>query len=103
MTTTDQATAAAVRHATSAAIRNTGTRGCPYPADATGAQAAARRAWYAEYLRRRPAPGGLDYSSDVDYLAYGDPGDQAAAAPAEPDTGDQPDDLIAGVIGGATA
>lgn len=98
MTTVDQATAAAQRHARSAAMRKQGTGACPYPPDATGAGAAARRAWYAAYLRLDPPADGVDYSSDVDYLAYGDT-NQASPAPAEPDVDvDQPGGtLFAGV------
>lgn len=69
MTTLDQALDGARRLAQSAAIRNLGTAACPYPADGTNAQSAARQAWYAEYLRRRPPVGEVDYSSDLDYLA----------------------------------
>lgn len=77
MTTTDQAIAAATRLAKSAALRDLGTESCPYPADGTNNEKAARRAFYTEYLRLRPVTG-TNLSDDLDYFAYGD-GDQDAA------------------------
>lgn len=71
MTTVDQATAGARRHAKSAAIRDLGVTACPYPAEGTSLQSAARGAWFGEYLRRRPLVGLVDYSGDVEALAAG--------------------------------
>ena len=82
MTSTDEAIAAARRLAQSAAIADTGVVSCPYPADSTGVQQAARRAWLREYLHRRPpAPGTVSYTDAVTALAHG---------PDEPDPGDDP-------------
>lgn len=72
MSTVDQATAGARRLAKTAAIRNLGVTACPYPADGTPVQAAAREAWFTEYLRRRPLVGVVDYSGDVEALAAGE-------------------------------
>lgn len=79
MTTTEQALAGARRGARTAAARNVGVTACPYPADGTPTQRAARRAWLRMYLHLRPpAPGAVDYLDDVDGLAAG------------PDTDEQP-------------
>lgn len=78
MTTVDQATQAAGRHARSAALRNLGVTACPYPADGTPTQQAARQAWISQYARSRPpAPGVIDFRTDLDALAGndGDPAD----------------------------
>jgi len=98
MTTLDQALDGARRLAKSAALRNLGTAACPYPADGTNGQKAARYAWYAEYLRRRPPIGKVDYSSDLDYLA----GTADETAPDAAGAGDQAAGELfpAGDIGG---
>jgi hypothetical protein len=72
MTTTQQATAGALRLARSAAIADAGVLACPYPADATGPRSAARRVWLGEYLRLRPpALDAVDYGDAVTALAHG--------------------------------
>ncbi len=83
MTTVDQASTAAARLARSAALRNQGVTACPYPADGTTVQRAARQAWISAYLRARPPlPGVVDFRSDLDVLAGGD--DSAGGAGADP-------------------
>jgi hypothetical protein len=72
MTTLDQAITGAVRHAKDAAMRNRGLTACPYPGDGTSIQRASRRRWVAEYNRRRPDPGAVDFRDDVEILAAGD-------------------------------
>lgn len=73
MTTVDQAVSGAARHARSAALRNRGITACPYPADGTTVQRTARQAWISTYLRARPpAPGAVDFRSDLDALAHGE-------------------------------
>ena len=74
MTTLDQAIAGARRHARSAALRNTGLQACPYPADGTPTQSAARRTWIRSYRHHRPDDA-VDYSGDLDDLAYPDDAD----------------------------
>lgn len=90
MTTVDQATTGARRLARFAAIRDAGVTACPYPAEGTPAQSAARAAWFGEYLRRRPLTDVVDYSGDVEALAAGDEpagttvdGHRTTAAPAD--------------------
>lgn len=77
MTTLDDVERGARRHAKSAALRNLGTTACPYPADGTNTQNAARHAWYAEYLLRRPPIGLVDYSGDLTALTMAEPGAEA--------------------------
>lgn len=73
MTTIDQAVRGAGRLARSAALRNAGVTACPYPADGTPTQRTARQAWISTYLQARPpAPGVVDFRSDLDALAAGD-------------------------------
>lgn len=73
MTTVDQAVHGAGRHARSAALRNRGVTACPYPADGTPVQRVARQAWISGYLRARPpAPGTVDFRSDIDAVAHGE-------------------------------
>lgn len=69
MTTTEQATGAAIRLARYAAVREAGILSCPYPPGSTGPRSAARRAWIAEYRRLRPAP--VDFGDRVTALADG--------------------------------
>lgn len=70
MTTTEQATGAAIKLARLAAVQESGLLSCPYPADATGVQSAARRAWLGEYRRLRPGPP-VDYGDHATELADG--------------------------------
>lgn len=86
MTTTDQATRAALRLARSAAQANTGILSCPYPADATGARSAARRVWLLEYLRLRPSElAGVDYGDALLTAAHGpDTPDDGTPAVGQP-------------------
>jgi hypothetical protein len=82
MTTTAQALGAAQRLAQYAAITDAGVLSCPYPADATGVQSAARRVWLRTYLRLRPPPAGtVDDGDQLLTLAHG---------PDEPDPGTMP-------------
>jgi hypothetical protein len=75
MTTVDQAVAAAGRLARSAALRDQGVTACHYPADGTPVQRAARQAWISTYLKARPpAPGTVDFRSDIDAVAAGEDG-----------------------------
>lgn len=67
MTTTEQASAAAVKLARRAAQARQGLESCPYPAAATGTTAAARSAWISEYNRLRPIA--VDYGDQVTDLA----------------------------------
>lgn len=81
MTTTAQATGAAIRLARYAAVRKAGILSCPYPPDSTGTRSAARRAWLAEYRRLRPGPP----------IDYGDKAlDLAQTGPVTPDDGSMP-------------
>lgn len=81
MTTTEQALQGARDLARYAAIRRTGLGSCPYPVDATGQQAAARRAWLAEYRLRRPdevtAP---SFTDELTAIAHG-PDDNSGQGP----------------------
>lgn len=68
MTTLDQATAGARRHAKSAALRDVGLQACPYPSDGTAVESACRRVWIRTYRHARPTAD-VDYADDVDALA----------------------------------
>lgn len=83
MTTVDQAVRAAGRLARSAALRDQGVTACPYPADGTPIQRTARQAWISGYLQARPpAPGVVDFRTDIDALAAGDQGDDQGGGTA---------------------
>lgn len=85
MTTTEQATGAAIKLARLAAVKETGVLSCPYPADSTGVQSAARRAWVAEYRRLRPGPP-VDYGDHATELADGpDDGGDGGPVVVQPD------------------
>lgn len=94
MTTTKQALAAARRLARAAAQRNDGLGTCPYPADGSPAQQAARRAWVRTYLHwRPPKPGDVDYIDEIAALAAG---------PDTPDDGAGAGNQAAIIPGGAS-
>ncbi len=95
MTTLQQAMAGAHRLAWSAAIRRAGVGACPYPATATGNEAAARRTWLATYRQLRPdeVPAHL-LVDDLTAIAHG-PDDDTGNGPAG-----APDRLIPDVDGG---
>lgn len=85
MTTTMQATSAAVRLARLEAVKPDGTRrgpsACPYPRTATGNARAARHAWMREYRRLRPGDfPRVDYGDQVTAAAFAD--GPAAGGPA---------------------
>ncbi len=75
MTTTSQATSAAIRLARHAARTGAGVLDCPYPPESTGVASAARRVWLAEFQRLKPG-------TPVDF------GDRVLAIAHGPDTGD---------------
>lgn len=95
MTTTEQALDAARRLARRAAQRQAGLDTCPYPADGTPVQRAARRAWVRTYLhwRRGEAPP-VDFGDDLLALAHGP--DSRTADNAGAGTG--PGDVTQGTI-----
>ena len=84
MTSTDQALAGARRLGRSAAIARTGLKACPYPADGTPTERAARSAWHATYLGWRPfdrPP--VDLQDPLTAIAHGpDAGDDGTPATA---------------------
>jgi hypothetical protein len=89
MTTTAQATSAAVRLARlEAAGRHRGPSACPYPQAATGTARAARGAWLREYRRLRPQDfPAVDYGDAVTAAAFGDgpPAGTDSPATVQPD------------------
>jgi len=93
VTTIDEAVAGAKRAAAFAAKRPGPQATNPYPADGTPVERAARRAWFREYLRRRPSAGVVSWQSDIDYLAHGDehdppdPADDGSTPAAAPRPG----------------
>lgn len=94
MTTLKQATAGAERLARSAAISRDGIGACPYPADARGNMAAARRTWLATYRTLRPDEAIPHVLDDLTALAHG-PDDNSGNGPVT-----APDRLIPDVDGG---